>query len=346
MKLAIETRYQDKKLELPLERIKLVERLGYDAVFVPEGHGTDCFTVMGFVAAHTQRITIGTRIMQITARSPANAAMGFQSIAQLAGQGRVIAGIGASMRQTCEGWHGKPWGSPYHKMRDYVAIMRGAANSEEMLDYEGKEYSAPYRGPDAMPATPMRSYLDCDPTIPIISAASGPVMIKLHAEISDGWFPSSFWPGDMANVRPMLEEGFAKSGNPRKAETFEIWNHVDVMMGDDVRAAMYPAKVYSARWAEMNQTTMAARGFGDVCQRIIELQKAGHTEEAIEAVPDEYIDAGWLVGSLDRVAERFKSVWRDSGATGTIIRHGDQFAKAAPAENLEIYSAIAKAAGL
>lgn len=349
MKLAIETRYQDREVALPLERIRLAERAGYDAVFVPEGHGADCFAQLGFIAAHTTRLVLGTRIMQITARSPASAAMSFQTLEQLAGRGRVIAGIGSSMRQTCEGWHGRPWGSPMARMRDYVAIMRAAVAADGApVDYRGAELSVPYAGPDALPATPMRSYLDCNPAIPIVAAASSPAMIRLQAEIADGWFPSTFWPGDMGHFRPIIEEGLARanarSGGGKTMADFQIWNHVDVLPGDDVRTAMQPAKVYVATWAGMNATTMEARGYGAVRTRILELQAAGRDAEAIACVPDEYVDAGWLVGPMARVMERARG-WRDSGVTGTIIRHGDQFAPHAPAENLEIYAAIARAMG-
>lgn len=346
MKLAIETRYQDRVVELPLDRILHAERLGYSAVFVPEGHGADCFTVLGHLAAHTRKLQLGTRIMQITARSPASAAMSFQTLEQLAGKGRVIAGIGSSQRSTCEGWHGRAWGSPYARMRDYVAIMRRAvAGDGSPLEYRGQEFSVPYDGPGALPAASMCSYLDCTPEIPILGAAGSPTMVRLQAEIADGWFPSSFWPGDMEFVRPILESGFARGRKRRSMEDFQIWTHVDVMLGDDVRQAMRPVKVYVARWAEDNRMAMEARGYGEICDRIAELKSAGRNDEAIEAVPDEYVDTGWLVGPITRVAQRSKA-WRDSGATGTIVRHGDQFARTAPAENLELYTVVAKAMGV
>jgi F420-dependent oxidoreductase-like protein len=345
MKLGIETRYQDAKLVLPMERIRHVEKIGYDAVFVPEGHGADCFGPLGYIAANTNRIKLGTRITQIAARSPPAAAMAFQTIDQLTGGGRVMAGLGSSERTTVEGWHGRAWGSPYWRMREYVEIMRQASRStSQTVDFHGREYSIPYAGPNSMPAPPKRSYLDTNPDIPIIIGCGNPAMIRLTAEIADGWFPLGFRPGMMKDYAPLLEAGFAKAGNGKSLRDFDIWVQADVMVDNDVRTAMAVFKRYVARWAKLTREQMVVRGYADLADRIIELQAAGRNDEAVAAVPDEYIDEGWLVGPLPRIAERFKP-WLDSGVSGVIIRHGDPLKFANPPENLDIYTTIAKAAG-
>lgn len=182
MKPGIEIRYQDRKLVMPMERIRHAEKIGFDAVFAPEGHGSDSLTPLAFIAAHTSRIKLGSCITQIVGRTPTTTAMAFQTLEQLAGRGRVMAGLGSAMRETVEGWHGLPWGSPVSRMRDYVAIMRQAFDPSRTVDYRGKEWSIPYRGPNALPIQPMRSYLDTNPDIPILIGCGGTSMIKLSSE--------------------------------------------------------------------------------------------------------------------------------------------------------------------
>src|ERR1700728_19943 len=92
--LATEVRWQDRRFGLPLERIVLSEALGYDAVFTAEGHGSDALTPLGFIAGHTKRLKLGTRILQVTGRPPAIAARALMTLDHMAGGGRVIAGIG------------------------------------------------------------------------------------------------------------------------------------------------------------------------------------------------------------------------------------------------------------
>ena len=150
---------------------------------------------------------------------------------------------------------------------------------------------------------------------------AGPQMISLAAELADGWFPANFAPGMFDGVRPLLEQGFARAGGGKGLADFDIWVHVDVLLDDDVRAAMRPFKEYVVMWAEMQRAQMVWRGYPELSDRLLELKAAGRLEEAVDAVPDEYIDEGWLVGPLSRIAGRL-GPWLDCGATGLIVRHG------------------------
>src|ERR1700756_3640969 len=93
--LATEVRWQDRRFGVPLERIMASEAWGYDAVFTAEGHGSDALTPLGFIAGHTKRLKLGTRIIQVTGRPPAIAARGLMTLDHMAGGGRVIAGVGS-----------------------------------------------------------------------------------------------------------------------------------------------------------------------------------------------------------------------------------------------------------
>ena len=124
MKLGIDIGYSGAKMALPMEQILKAEELGFDSVFAGESYGSDVFSPLAYIAALTSRIRLGTGIAQLAARTPANCAMTAQTIDALAGQGRMMIGLGVSGPQIVEGWYGQPWGKPATRIRDYVAIMR------------------------------------------------------------------------------------------------------------------------------------------------------------------------------------------------------------------------------
>ena len=124
---------------LPVALVQRAEELGYDSVWSAEAYGSDAITPLAFLAAQTSRIKLGTGIMQLAARTPANAAMSAASIDAMAGGGRFIAGLGVSGPQIVEGWYGQPWGRPYYRVKDYVAIMRKIFKREGPVTHEGRE---------------------------------------------------------------------------------------------------------------------------------------------------------------------------------------------------------------
>jgi len=342
MKLGTEISWHDRRLRLPLERIRLSERWGYDAVFSAEGQGSDALTPLAYVAAVTNRLALGTCILPVTARPPAVAAQSFQTLDQLAGGGRVMIGLGSANPQAAEGWAGAPFGSRVERMRDYVAVMRAVASGGP-VDYAGKALSVPYRGAGARGGAPVTSGLDTNPEMPIFVGCLGPKMIALAAEIADGWMPTAFNPRAFQYFKPMLEEGFARAGSGKGYADFQIWAHLDVMVDDDVRAAMRPFKAFLATYIDYLRPTMDLLGLKAEADRVAELTAAGRFEDAVEAIPDDYIDSGWLCGPLPRIREQLQP-WLSSGATGLIVRYGPQVGanRHAP-ENLEAFRVIAHA---
>src|SRR5947209_7202612 len=131
----------------PLELIELAqeaERLGYDSAWAAEAWGTDAVTVLAWLAATTTTLKVGSAIMQIPGRTPANAAMTAMTLDLMSG-GRFLMGLGTSGPQVVEGWHGEPWGKPLEKTREYVEIVRSVWR-RETVEHEGVHYSIPYRG--------------------------------------------------------------------------------------------------------------------------------------------------------------------------------------------------------
>ncbi len=345
MKLGLSMGYSTAQLDIPVELVQRAEELGYDSVWTAEAYGSDAVTPLAFLAAKTSRIKLGTGIMQLAARTPANAAMSAATVDAMAGGGRFIAGIGVSGPQIVEGWYGQPWGRPYYRMKDYVAIMRKIFAREEPVTHDGREISLPFTGEgSAGLAKPLKSILHMN-RIPIYLATGGESMVKLTAEIADGWLPMGFVPGAMEEYRPWLEEGFRRAGNGKGFHNFTIQAsvYVEVEVENDVKAALQRLKPGVALYVggmghktkNFHNDIMVRRGFGDAAKRIQELYIAKRKDEAIAAVPDEWVDLKSLVGPPARIRERYRA-WEDSGADSISVR----------SRQLEVIEIMAKAARL
>ncbi len=183
MKLALSLGYAPPGTN-PADLFPLVEeaeRLGFDSVWVAEAWGTDAVSVLGWLAARTERIKLGSAIMQIPGRTPGNAAMTAATLDLLSG-GRFLLGLGTSGPQVVEGWHGQPWGKPLVKTREYVEIVR-AALRREVVAHEGEHYRIPWDGPGATGlGKPLKLMLrPLRAEIPIYLAALGPKNVALAA---------------------------------------------------------------------------------------------------------------------------------------------------------------------
>ncbi len=145
MKLGIMSAAFGKKLELNLDLIQRAERLGFDSVWTAEAYGNDAVTTATWIAAKTERIKVGTAIMQMPARTPAMTAMTAISLDHLTG-GRFILGLGPSGPQVAEGWHGVPYGKPLTRTREYIEIIRAILAREAPLEHHGPHYDLPVTG--------------------------------------------------------------------------------------------------------------------------------------------------------------------------------------------------------
>jgi F420-dependent oxidoreductase-like protein len=294
--------------------VQEAERLGYDSAWAAEAWGTDAVTVLAWMAASTSRIKIGSAIMQIPGRTPANTAMTAATL-DLMSEGRFILGLGTSGPQVVEGWHGEPWGKPLGKTREYVEIVR-AALRRDVVEHEGEHYRIPYDGPGATglgkPLKLMLRPLRAD--IPIYLAAIGPKNVALAFEIADGWLPIFVDPERFVDAFPAPPPGF------------EIAATANVLVGDDVQALRDSLKPHLALYVGgmgakgRNFYNALARRYGweDAAERIQELYLGGHQREAIHAVPDELVDAVALVGPKERIAERL-AAWRETPVTTLIV---------------------------
>jgi F420-dependent oxidoreductase-like protein len=332
MKLGLSIGYSGARYAPPVALVQRAEALGYDSVWTAEAYGTDAVTPLAYLAALTKRIKLGTAIMQLAARTPANAAMSAATVDAMAGGGRFIAGLGVSGPQIVEGWYGEPWGRPYHRYKDYVAIMRKIFRREEPVTHAGAEISLPYHGPgEAGVGKPLKSILHMNPDIPIYLGTGNESTVKLTAEIADGWLPLGFVPGSLPEYMPWLDEGFrraeAATGQRKSLANFEIQASMHVEIDNDVKGALARLKPEVALYVggmghrdkNFHKDMMIRRGFGAAAERIQELYLAHRKDEAVAAVPDEWIDEKSLVGPPARIRQRYRA-WEDSGATGLTVR--------------------------
>jgi F420-dependent oxidoreductase-like protein len=323
MKLGMMVGYSGAQVSIDINLIKEAERLGYDSVWTAEAWGSDAVTPLAWIAAQTSKIKLGTGIMQLPGRSPANTAMTAMTLDALSG-GRFILGLGTSGPQVVEGWHGVPFDKPLSWMREYVAIVKQILAREKPLEFAGQRYQIPYRGPGATGlGKPLKSILHGRKDIPIYVGSMAPKSQAQSAEMADGILLTCMHPERFDVIEPNLNEGFAKSG--RNLSNFDVAPTVAVVIGDDLDACRGPLKFslalymggMGAREKNFYNEYVRKIGFEAEARKVQDLYLDGKRGEAVAAVPDALVDAMHLVGPKERIRDRFQ-VWKQS-KVGTLI---------------------------
>ena len=323
MKLGVHIGYWGLGLtaEDQLGLVQEAERLGYDSVWTAEAYGSDAATILGWLAQATTTIRLGSAIFQMPGRSAAMTAMTAATLDQLSG-GRMILGIGSSGPQVAEGWHGQRFGKPAPA---HARVRRRGAEgaARERLEYKGETLELPL--PDGPGKALKLTIAPVQERIPVYLAAIGPKNTTLAAEIADGWIPTLFSPEHVAEFRPLLEEGFARAGNGKGFDDFDIAPTVNVLVTEDLAAARDAMRQYVALYVggmgsrEKNfyNALVQRYGFEDAAREVQDLYLEGKRDEAMAALPDELIDTVSLCGPPDVVRERL-AVFRDAGV-GTLM---------------------------
>ena len=279
----------------------------------------DAITPLAWLGAQTTTLKLGTAIMQLPGRSPANAAMTAVTLDLLSG-GRFLMGLGTSGPQVVEGWHGQQWGKPLGKTREYVEIVRTILRRER-LEHHGEHYDIPVQGgtglgkPLKLMARPLRA------DIPIYLAAIAPKAVAQTFEIADGWLPI-FWSPEKA--RTVFPVASAREG-------FDIAPSVPAMVTDDVESARNMLKEYysfyiggmGARGKNFYNDLFARYGYEAEAREIQDLFLDGKQREAATKVPDAFVDEVALVGPVERIRDRL-AAWEESGATTLLISTRDE----------------------
>ena len=308
----------------PTPLVQEAEKLGYHSVWVAEAWGTDAVSVLGWIAARTKSIRIGSAILQMPARTPAMTAMTAATLDGLS-EGRFLLGLGVSGPQVIEGWHGVPYDKPLERTREYVEIVRNILRRDEPLRHRGAHYQVPMPGgtglgkPLKLMLRPRRS------DIPIYLAAIGPRNTALAAEIADGWLPIFYSPFHREVFDEHLSSGTARRAAPLKERRLDIAPTVGVSWGGDLNACWASQKptlaLYVGGMGAKGRNfyfDLACRyGYAREAETIQQLYLSGKKSEAIAAVPNELVDEVCLCGPRSRIAER-AAAWKEAGV-GTLL---------------------------
>ncbi len=321
MRLGINIGYSAGRIELPLDLIQEADRLGVYAVWTAEAYGSDAVTPLAWIGALTEQIKLGTAIMQMPARTPANTAMTAMTLNQLS-SGRVLLGLGLSGPQVVEGWHGVGYRRPLARTREYVEIVRTIFKREAPLVHNGAIYQIPYRGSDATGlGKPLKSMLNAQPDIPIYLASIGPSNVTLTAELADGWLPIFFAPQRYDETyKEAVDAGLAKAG--KSLADFDIAPSVAVVVEDNLEIAYNMVRPMLALYiggmgakGKNFYYDLAVRyGYEAAADEIQSLYLSKRQGEAMMKVPTELIDEVALVGPKERIRERL-TLWQNSPIT-------------------------------
>ena len=310
------------------ETIAEAEKLGYDSIWTAEAYGSDCLTPLAWWGARTERIQLGTAIVQMSARQPAATAMAAMTMDHLSG-GRFILGLGVSGPQVVEGWYGMPFAKPLARTREYIGILRDIWARGGPVTNDGEHYPLPLPGGTGL-GKPLKSSIHpLREDIPIYLGAEGPKNIALAAELCDGWLALLFSPTHEDFYRGALSEGFAREGARRSFDDFEVAATVPLIVSDDVEGAADALRPYyalyfggmGAKGRNFHANVAIRMGYEEMIEKVADLYLSGKKDEAGAAIPFELIDKLSLIGPPDKIRADLEA-WRDSIVT-TLLVAGD-----------------------
>jgi len=296
-----------------VELSKAAEDADFDCIWSAESWGSDAFSPLAYIAAHTDRIKLGTGVVQLSARTAAATAMHAITLDHLS-NGRVVLGLGVSGPQVVEGWYGMPSRKPLARTREYVEVLRTIFRREGAAEFQGDHIQMPYTGEGAeglgkalkVMTHPLRE-------LPIWIGAEGPKNVTQTAEIADGWLPLYYSP-----FRPEVYADQLANAKPG----FEIAVNVSMKITDDIEAALYGTKAslgfyiggMGAKGQNYHTKLMARMGYEEEAYKIQDLFFEGKRDEAIATVPTDFADEISLVGPVERIRDRLQA-WEESPVT-------------------------------
>jgi F420-dependent oxidoreductase-like protein len=293
------------------------EKLGLDVLWVAEAWGSDAPSALGYYAACTNRMLLGSGIIQVGTRTPVAVAQAAITLSNLSG-GRFLLGLGASGPQVIEGLHGVSFARPLSRLRETVEIVRHVVGGGK-ISYQGREFQIPRPGGDAVP---MKLSMRAEHEIPIYLATLTPAMLRLTGEIADGWLGTSFVPeGAGVAYFSYLDEGLAHAGRSRDQLDICQGAEVAFALDEDALRDMVASRkkelafslggMGSASTNFYNQA-YSRQGWADVASEVRERWQAGDKDGATDLVTDDMVLATTLIGTEATVRQRL-SVWRDAG---------------------------------
>ncbi len=307
-------------------KVRDLESAGVDMVLVPEIYGFDQVTVLGFVAAKTERIELMTGIANVYSRSPALIAQTAATIDAISG-GRFTLGLGTSGAQVVEGWHGVAFAKPLGRTRDTIDICRKVWSGDKVI-HDGKAVTLPLPADVGTglgkPLKFMNHITRSD--IPIVVASIGPSNVEMTAEVANGWQPIHFVPDRFERVwGDALRSGYTKRSEHLGPLAIFGDAHLTIGEGREVDEARNAARNaigfyvggMGAKSKNYYNDLFCRYGWEAEAEKIQDLFLGGKRAEAMAAVPDEYLDTATLIGPEDHVRSRL-GVYKEVGVTHLI----------------------------
>jgi F420-dependent oxidoreductase-like protein len=305
-------------------QVSELEKAGLDLVWVPEAYGFDAPSYMGYLAALTERVEIGSGILPIYTRTPTLLAMTAAGIDALS-DGRCHLGLGASGPQVVEGWHGVPYDSPIGRTREIIQICRQVWARRAPLEHAGRYYQLPLaEGEGTGLGKPLKIITHpVRPRIPVWVAALGDKNVAMTAEVADGWLPMMFIPERAKEVwGSALAAGQAKRDPALEPLMIAGGGLLAIGEGDEVTSirelarptlALYIGGM-GARGRNFYNDLAGRFGYEKEAAEIQDLYLGGRKKEAEAAVPEELLRLTSLCGPAGWVAERVAAL-KDAGVT-------------------------------
>jgi F420-dependent oxidoreductase-like protein len=310
-------------------RARELEGAGIDILWASELYGFDAASLMGFLAAVTERAQIGSSILPFYSRSPALLAMTAAGVDALSG-GRCILGIGASGPQVIEGFHGVPFDSPVSRVDEIISICRTVWRREPLV-HAGRRYQVPLPADQGLGLGKPLKMIDhpVRPAIPVYVAATGPRNVTNAARIADGWIPIFFWPERARQVWGDALDAGLRDREPGLGP-LEVVASATVAITEDAEKASRLRDATRPQLAlyiggmgarEMNfYNDLACRyGLEESARTIQDLYLAGRREEAAAAVPAELVEGTTIIGPAGLVRDRL-AAFQEAGVTVLNLR--------------------------
>ena len=284
------------------------ERLGVDSAWTAETWGYDGATPLAYLAAKTNKLRLGTGILQVGSRTPALTAMTAMALASLSGD-RFLLGLGVSGPQVIEGWHGVRFSRPLQRLRETIEIVRKVMRGERLV-YHGQAYQVPLPDGEGKALT---SSVPPRPNLPVYLATLGPKSLELTGELADGWLGTSFIPEHASLFFDSIATGAAKVHRSLADLDLQVAAGV-VAFSDDVESLIAPRKpglaftlgAMGSRQHNFYNDVYQRAGYADIALEVQDLWFKKQREAATARIPDELVLKTNLIGTEDMVRERLR----------------------------------------
>jgi F420-dependent oxidoreductase-like protein len=294
-----------------LERFAIeAEKLGVDCCWSSEGWGQDAIAPLAYLAAKTERMKLGTAIMQVSARVPTMTAMTASTLDTICG-GRFRLGLGVSGPRVVEGLHGLAFAQPLSRLREHLEIVRMALSGQR-IRFAGQHYQIPL----APSEEPLAITVDPDTSVPIYVAALGPRALELTGAYADGWLASGFVPEAADSFIEPLRRGAQQAG--RDFRSLDLHAGGPLAMGAAAEQGLLSVrKLLAFRLGAMGppgqnfyNNSYRRAGFEEEAATVQRRWLAGDRAGAVRAVPDEMATLTSFVGDDAHVRGRIKAFAR------------------------------------